>query len=334
MAFYCAISNCYRTVCVILFAMETLPEKLSGILANAQNYQKAAEGAFAENTERARKADWLVFENWCDANHCVSLPASTNVLVSFIDAQAELKKVATVKRYLTTIATAHKVAGLKNPVRHEFVRLAVRRMARKNGTRQDQAKSLNWPQIHLALQVLDDSPRGLLDKALVCVSYDTLCRRSETIAIRVEDLSFHEDGSGTAHILKSKTDQLGAGTVKYLSHTTVEHLHSWLACAEISEGPVFRGLNRWHQVLPGALSGEGVSRSFKRIALTTGLDMSKISGHSTRVGAAQDLVAAGIDMPAIMQAGSWTTPERVARYSEQLQVKRGGMAQLAAMQRR
>ena len=264
----------------------------------------------------------------------ISLPASVDVLVAFIDDQSELKKVATVKRYLTTIATAHKVAGLKNPIRHEFVRLAVRRMARKNGTRQDQVKGLNWPQIHLALQVLDDSPRGLLDKALVCVSYDTLCRRSETIAIRVEDLSFHEDGSGSVQILKSKTDPLGAGTVKYLSHTTVEHLHNWLACADISEGPVFRGLNRWHQVLPGALSGEGVSRSFKRIALTTGLDIRKISGHSTRVGAAQDLVAAGIDMPAIMQAGSWTTPERVARYSEQLQVKRGGMAQLAAMQRR
>lgn len=315
--------------------METLPEKLSGILVNAQNYQKASEGAFAQNTERARKADWLVFENWCDANNVISLPASVDVLVAFIDAQSELKKVATVKRYLTTIATAHKVAGLKNPIRHEFVRLAVRRMARKNGTRQDQVKGLNWPQIHLALQVLDDSPRGLLDKALVCVSYDTLCRRSETIAIRVEDLSFHEDGSGSVQILKSKTDPLGAGTVKYLSHTTVEHLHNWLACADISEGPVFRGLNRWHQVLlPGALSGEGVSRSFKRIALTTGLDIRKISGHSTRVGAAQDLVAAGIDMPAIMQAGSWTTPERVARYSEQLQVKRGGMAQLAAMQRR
>ncbi|SHN91727.1 hypothetical protein BHECKSOX_2120 [Bathymodiolus heckerae thiotrophic gill symbiont] len=314
--------------------MDNLPDKLSGILVTAQNYQKAAEGAFSENTERARKADWKVFENWCDHHKAISLPASTEVLVGFIDAQAELKKVATVKRYLTTIATAHKVAGLKNPVRHEFVRLAIRRMARKKGIRQDQAKGLNWPQIHLALQLLNAAPRDLLDKALVCLSYDTLCRRSETVAIQVEDLNFHDDGSGSLTIVKSKTDQLGAGTVKYLSHTTVEHLQNWLLCAEISEGAVFRGLNRWQQVLPGSLSGEGVSRSFKRIALTTGLDISNISGHSTRVGAAQDLVSAGIDMPAIIQAGSWKTPERVARYSEQLQVKRGGMAQLAAMQRR
>jgi len=314
--------------------METLPEKLSGILANAQNYQKAAEGAFAKNTERARKADWKIFEAWCDENHQISLPASTNVLVRFIDDHADRKKVATVKRYLTTIATAHKVAGLDNPVQNEFVRLAVRRMARKNGTRQKQAQGLNWPPIHLALQTLDDSPRALLDKALVCVSYDTLCRRSETVAIRVEDITFAEDGSATLYIIKSKTDQTGEGAVKYLSHTSVDYLKQWITFAEITEGPVFRGLDRWGNVLQGPLSGEGVTRSLKRVAQQSGLSIEHISGHSTRVGACQDLVSAGIDMPAVMQAGGWKNPERVARYSEQLQIKRGGMAQLAAIQRR
>lgn len=303
-------------------------------LAAAKNYQQAAQGAFADNTERARKADWQVFATWCDAHDALSLPASAETLVAFIDAQAELKKVATVKRYLTTIATAHKAAGLDNPIRSEYVRLAVRRMARQKGTRQQQAKGFNWPHIHLALQTLGDSPRALLDKALVCVSYDTLCRRSETIAIRVEDITFADDGAGSVLIIRSKTDQTGEGAVKYLSHTTVEHLKAWLAWAQISEGAVFRGLNRWQQVLPGPLSGEGVTRSLRRVVQRTGLNVDRISGHSTRVGACQDLVAAGIDMPAIMQAGGWKAPERVARYSEQLLVKRGGMAQLAAIQRR
>ncbi len=319
--------------------MKTLVKKVgqptnSSQLEKVQLYNEASKGAFAENTERARKADWTIFEAWCDKQEVISLPASTEVLVAFIDAQAETKKVATVKRYLTTIATAHKAAGFENPVKNEFVRLAVRRMARQNGTRQKQAQGFNWPQIHLALQTLDNSPRSLLDKALVCVSYDTLCRRSETVAIRVEDISFAEDDSATVTIIRSKTDQTGEGAVKYLSHTSVVYLKQWLAFAEITEGYVFRGLNRWHQVLPGPLSGEGVTRSLKRVAEQSGLDINTISGHSTRVGACQDLVSAGIDMPAIMQAGGWKNPERVARYSEQLQVKRGGMAQLAAIQRR
>jgi len=319
--------------------MKALTEKVSQIIdlsqvEKAQQYNEAAKGAFSENTERARKADWKIFETWCDEKEAISLPASTDTLVTFIDAQSEIKKVATVKRYLTTIATAHKAAGFENPIQNEFVRLAVRRMARQKGTRQTQAKGFNWPQIHLSLQTLDDSPRSLLDKALVCVSYDTLCRRSETVAIRVEDISFAEDGSATLYIVKSKTDQTGEGTVKYLSHTSVEYLKQWLDFAQITEGPIFRGLNRWGHILPKALSGEGVTRSLKRVAQQSGIDIKDISGHSTRVGACQDLVSAGIDMPAIMQAGGWKNPERVARYSEQLQIKRGGMAQLAAIQRR
>ena len=55
--------------------METLPEKLSGILvANATHYQNAAKGAFAENTERARKADWKLFHAWCVEKNYISLP--------------------------------------------------------------------------------------------------------------------------------------------------------------------------------------------------------------------------------------------------------------------
>ena len=319
--------------------MKVLTKKVSQTLdtaqiENAQKYNEAAKGAFSENTERARKADWKIFEVWCDEQEAISLPSSIETLVAFIDAQSETKKVATVKRYLTTIATAHKAAGFENPIQNEFVRLSVRRMSRKNGTRQTQAKGFNWPHIHLALQTLDDSPRSLLDKALVCISYDTLCRRSETVAIRVDDITFAEDGSATVTILKSKTDQTGEGAVKYLSHTSVDYLKQWLDFAEITEGFVFRGLNRWGHVLPKALSGEGVTRSLKRVAQQSGLAIENISGHSTRVGACQDLVTAGIDMPAIMQAGGWKNPERVARYSEQLQVKRGGMAQLAAIQRR
>jgi len=252
--------------------------------------------------------------------------------VAFINAQAETKKVATVKRYLTTLAAAHKAAGFENPIQNEFVILAVRRMSRKKGTRQKQAQGLNWPKIHLALQTMDNSPRSLLDKALVCVSYDTLCRRSETVAIRLEDIIFAEEGSATVHIARSKADQTSEGTVKYLSRTAVDHLKQWLKFSEITEGPVFRGINRWGQVLPDSLSGDGVTRSLKRVAQQSGLDIENISGHSTRVGACQDLVSAGIDMQAIMQAGGWKNPQGVARYSEQLQAKRGGMAQLSAIQ--
>ena len=49
--------------------MNDLTEKLSQPLNSTQlskkllSYQEAAKGAFSENTERARKADWQIFDS-------------------------------------------------------------------------------------------------------------------------------------------------------------------------------------------------------------------------------------------------------------------------------
>ena len=51
-----------------------------------------------------------------------------------------------------------------------------------------------------------------------------------------------------------------------------------------------------------------------------------MSGHSARVGMAQDLVAGGADLAAVMQAGRWKSPTMPARYAERLLAKRGAVA--------
>ena len=62
--------------------------------------------------------------------------------------------------------------------------------------------------------------------------------------------------------------------------------------------------------------------------------VSGLSGHSTRVGAVQDMIASGIELPAILQAGRWKSTSMVNRYGERLLARRGGAAQLARLQRR
>ena len=59
-----------------------------------------------------------------------------------------------------------------------------------------------------------------------------------------------------------------------------------------------------------------------------------LSGHSARVGAAQDMIASGIELPAILQAGRWRSTVMVNRYGERLLARRSGAAQLARMQSR
>ncbi|WP_448208291.1 tyrosine-type recombinase/integrase [Azospirillum sp. sgz302134] len=80
--------------------------------------------------------------------------------------------------------------------------------------------------------------------------------------------------------------------------------------------------------------GRRVSEIFKRRAEAAGLDSALVSGHSLRVGAAQDLTAAGFGLPAIQQAGRWKSPGMPARYAATIVPKQGAMAQLAGKQGR
>ncbi len=59
-----------------------------------------------------------------------------------------------------------------------------------------------------------------------------------------------------------------------------------------------------------------------------------LSGHSARVGAAQDMIASGIGLPAVLQAGRWKSPTVVNRYGERLLARKSGAAQLAKLQER
>jgi hypothetical protein len=60
----------------------------------------------------------------------------------------------------------------------------------------------------------------------------------------------------------------------------------------------------------------------------------RISGHSTRVGAAQDLLALNIDVASVMQAGRWKDTRMPMRYGEKVLAQRGGMARAAKSQGR
>jgi hypothetical protein len=62
-----------------------------------------------------------------------------------------------------------------------------------------------------------------------------------------------------------------------------------------------------------------IRRLIKRATIRAGLDpavAADLSGHSMRIGAAQDMMLAGFDSLAIMQAGGWKSANVVLRYVE------------------
>jgi integrase len=170
------------------------------------------------------------------------------------------------------------------------------------------------------------------ERAMLCVAYETLARRSELVALELRDLDFHPDGTGQALIRRGKTDAEGQGREAYLSRETVRWLKIWLGHAKIGEGPIFRRLTGRDQIGDGLHPGS-IAPIFKRVAQWIGMParfVVAVSGHSTRVGAAQDLAELDIDLAAITQAGGWKSTRMPLQYAEKINAARSGMARAAA----
>ena len=298
---------------------------------------KKARRVYPEATLRAWRFDWAAFLAFCRPRGLLPLPASPSTVAAFIGSCGEAgKKPATVRRYLATIACAHRAAKILNPNEDEDVKLALKGLYNRSPKRQRQAKALGWHEIKRFLITAGDNIRADRERALIAVAYDTMARRSELIAMDVEDFTFMEDGSGRAIIRRSKTDQVGEGSLAYLSPDTVEYLQAWLKVSGINSGAVFRRLIGRERIGP-RLQVDAIAQTFKRVAEFVGMtdeEMRQISGHSIRVGATQDMLALNIDLASVMQAGRWKTTVMPMRYGEEVQAGRGGMARTAKAQGR
>jgi integrase len=153
---------------------------------------------------------------------------------------------------------------------------------------------------------------------MIALGYDTLCRRAELVALLVEDLRPPSNGSAQILIRRSKNDPYGEGRLGYVSPESLKLVHAWLKAAGIAAGYIFRAV-RHDRAGDRPLHPYSVNRILKQAARAAGLSVQAIehlSGHSMRVGAAQDLIVLGLGVLPIMQAGGWKTMNVVGRYVE------------------
>lgn len=280
-------------------------------------------GAYADNTLRGYASDLRVFEAWCSTRALTWLPAEPQTVAAFIDHQINTLSASTLKRRLAAINFAHRMADLSSPTTRSVVHLALRRAARRQSRRPKQATGLTSEVLTRILEHLPDTLAGLRDAALISVGYDTLCRSSELAMMTVAHLRLSNADTGSLLVPRSKGDQAADGRIAWLSPRTVGHLRRWLEAARVVEGALFRSLHL-ARISDEALNTSSIRRLVKRAAKTAGVatDVGKaLSGHSMRVGAAQDMLVAGFDALAIMQAGGWKTTTVLLRYVEHASTK-------------
>ena len=279
---------------------------------------KRLEGAYAPSTMRAYYSDVQIFVDWCVDSGLDAFPASVDTVCSFLEAQAPDRAASTIRRRLYAIRKAHRLLRLPDPTWDEDINLTLRRVRRAKLTRPKQAKGMTRGYLETFLAAQTDSAWGLRNKAMLALGYDLLIRRSELVALMTGDIEFRADGTLQALIRRSKADPFGRGRIAFTSKRTADLIRDWLNWRGPNIDFLFCPIYQANAVNRD-LSTTTVRRVIKAAAQRSGLcadEVEKFSGHSMRVGAAQDLLCAGHGTAAIMRAGGWKSLNVLTRYLE------------------
>lgn len=274
------------------------------IAGQARDY---VEHSRADNTRRAYRADWVDFTTWCGDHQLPSLPAAPETVALYLTHLAEIgRKWSTLQRRLSAISQAHQLAKQTSPTHDPLVKSVAAGIRRLHGTAQEGKTPTLTADIRQMVAALPNSLLGTRDRALLLLGFAGGFRRSELVALDVDDVAHTDDGL-VITIRRSKTDQEGAGRkigIPYgsaLDTCPVRSIRAWLTASERSGGPLFRPINRHGQISDRRLSDRAVARIVQRTAAAAGLDPTRYAGHSLRAGLATSAAAAGVSERAIMQ---------------------------------
>ena len=223
---------------------------------------------------------------------------------------------------------AHQLAGFPSPA-GPVTAAALRGIGRSIGAAQGQAAPLTAEGL-AAIRATAHLPRrgrwavawrrrhlpggaGWWTLRFASVIRDGLLRVSETVALAWADVAPAPDGSGIATVRRSKTDPESQGQAVYLGEAAMTALAAIRPADVDGAAPIF------------GLSVRQLQRRIQAMARAAGLGEG-FSGHSGRVGMAQDLAASGAELPALMVAGRWQSARMPARYTEKQALGRGAVA--------
>jgi site-specific recombinase XerD len=289
-----------------------------------QDTVQKIDGAYAPATIRAYRSNFEFFIRYCEAQGLEPLPCRPIDLANYIaHLSNQSLKSASIRLAAVSVAAVHRFNRMNDPSKDPDVLLELRRMFRKLGRHQNQAAAINKGALESLIGATDQTLRGHRDRALLLTAYDSLCRRSELAALRVEDMANVKTGVGIQiRLRKSKADQDAHGRWINLGEKTQLAIEAWLGASKISSGFLFRGITKYDTPTQ-EIAGAQINRIYKQLARKSDLDsnlVQHISGHSLRVGSAQDLLASGASMPIIMYRGRWTKVDTVMRYVENVQL--------------
>ena len=263
------------------------------------------------NTLRAYESDYKDFSAFCIKNNFSSMPADPKIISLYLTHLSQASKFSTLKRRIASISVIHKLKDHYIDTKHPIIRENLLGIKRLKGSNQKAKKPILINDLKQIIDVITKlnikETRKKRDKALILIGFAGGFRRSELVALEIDDIEFVREGV-KIFVKRSKTDQSGEGMTKAIPsfdstlYCPVLHLQDWMA----------KGKNVNRKIFP--ISDKSVALIIKKYAYLAGLDGSKYAGHSLRSGFATSTAESGAEERNIMAMTGHKTTQMVRRY--------------------
>jgi integrase len=269
--------------------------------------------SLSRNTQKGYLSDLAHFEGWGG-----QIPASPETIAEYLVAHADVLSVATLNRRLAALSKVHRSRGFSNPITVEIVTATLRGLKRIKGTAQRQATPLIKEDLFAVLEAMGSRLKDCRDRALLLLGFAGGFRRSELVGLNCNDVAPVRQGLEIT-LRRSKTDQNGAGRKIGIPRgrgrwCPVVAFEQWQLASGITEGPIFRPIDRHHRIGRKRLSGDGVCLIIREGVRAAAIDPKNYSGHSLRAGLATSAAMVGVSSWKIRQQTGHASDAMLSRY--------------------
>ena len=275
---------------------------------------KNLKNSKSANTLRAYESDYKDFSIFCAKNNFSSMPADPKIISLYLTHLSQTCKFSTLKRRIASISVIHKLKDRYIDTNHPIIRENLLGIKRLKGSNQKAKKPILINDLKHIIDVMCKlnirEIRKTRDKALILIGFAGGFRRSELVALEIDDVEFVREGV-KIFVKRSKTDQSGEGMTKAIPsfdnalYCPVLHLQDWMA----------KGKSKNKKIFP--ISDKSVALIIKKYANLAGLDGDKYAGHSLRSGFATSTAEAGAEERNIMAMTGHKTTQMVRRYIQE-----------------
>ena len=286
------------------------------------------EAAERDNTRRSYASAIRHFEiEWKGL-----LPSTADAIARYLADHADTLAINTLRQRLAALSRWHSDQGFFDPTKSPLVRQVLKGIRAIHSVPEKRARPLELSVLQQVDQWLDaaisdaqrsgDSSallRHTRNRSLLLLGFWRGFRSDELVNLRVENIEVTPGQGMACYLRRSKGDRQSQGRVfkcPALSRLCpVAAFNAWVSLTQLTDGPVFRKIDRWGHVAEESLHANSLIPLLRSLFTEAGVDSpAAYSSHSMRRGFARWARASGWDIKELMEYVGWKDIKSAVRY--------------------